>query len=726
MASYDGELVDGLGVSEAVGDGTPLALEATFKGYIPLSATTAVQTITDMTLSTAGTNAVGGSLASGDKCLFVTGWGYYSKSGTLAVSINGTIINPTVLATSTANDFYDALASVETFTVPTTPTEIRFGANVSGVLAAPAQGTNSAGEKGRAYILVFSSELELSGSEVATAVIDGNALPAATLTGSPGAFSFFVATGYASENAWTGRVPASNVIQLYGETYWLLLGWGWEESFTTNTLPGLNSTTGSVSIQMSLAPVGGSSVVLLDDAAADTASVAAESEPALTYGVTFAEALSVDDPTDPGMVLLETLADAIATLAEPALQPSGTTHEEVRDEAFGVLADVVARKGFYIVVDEIVATLATSLADVFKIATAADTVRLTDVVRHLHQIAAVAGDALAASDAAVSALGVRATDQLRLADAPVPVTTYALLVAEALRISERVRTGYTATATDTVIVGYAAMALRALTITERLGVSEVLSPTTSYRLTVAERVRLLDAAIRFFGADASDTIMMTDLVAPLRRTSGAVPEVVTVADSPAGALVLRVTATDTVELDAVQQLQMIFAGTLFDGLSVEAMYVSPTGNFTTWAINTRAGAVTEYTDYAFNSFAKLGNKYIAADSSGLYELAGDDDAGQSIVADIKGGFLQFNSSRFAGMKAAYLGIRGGGEFFLKLEAASGEVYTYKIKTEDMATTKVWIGKGLRHRYLSYELISTGQDFDLESIEFVPMLAQRRV
>ena len=44
----------------------------------------------------------------------------------------------------------------------------------------------------------------------------------------------------------------------------------------------------------------------------------------------------------------------------------------------------------------------------------------------------------------------------------------------------------------------------------------------------------------------------------------------------------------------------------------------------------------------------------------------------------------------------------------------------------MKTTKVNMGKGLRARYFAYELISTGQDFDLDSVEFVPLVAQRRV
>jgi hypothetical protein len=37
-----------------------------------------------------------------------------------------------------------------------------------------------------------------------------------------------------------------------------------------------------------------------------------------------------------------------------------------------------------------------------------------------------------------------------------------------------------------------------------------------------------------------------------------------------------------------------------------------------------------------------------------------------------------------------------------------------------------MGKGLRSRYFAFELVSTGQDFDLDTLEFIPLVADRRV
>jgi hypothetical protein len=44
----------------------------------------------------------------------------------------------------------------------------------------------------------------------------------------------------------------------------------------------------------------------------------------------------------------------------------------------------------------------------------------------------------------------------------------------------------------------------------------------------------------------------------------------------------------------------------------------------------------------------------------------------------------------------------------------------------MRSTKFHMGKGQRSRYFAFELISAGQDFDLDTLEFVPLVVQRRV
>jgi hypothetical protein len=189
--------------------------------------------------------------------------------------------------------------------------------------------------------------------------------------------------------------------------------------------------------------------------------------------------------------------------------------------------------------------------------------------------------------------------------------------------------------------------------------------------------------------------------------------------------VVRVTTVEPVEITATSLLQLLYSQTLNDTIELEVLLRTPQG-VTTWAMNTRTGAVTQYDNFAFNSFAQLGRRYLGAADDGLYELVGDDDEGNPIIATLKSGALQMHETRPHGLRAVYLGINGEGEFFLRLTGGTGETYLYRVQAREMENTKVWTGKGLRHRYLTYELISTGQDFDLDTIEFVPMRPRRRV
>lgn len=163
-------------------------------------------------------------------------------------------------------------------------------------------------------------------------------------------------------------------------------------------------------------------------------------------------------------------------------------------------------------------------------------------------------------------------------------------------------------------------------------------------------------------------------------------------------------------------------------IAVDIRTTQPDGTVTTWAINTRTGAVTEYTGYAFESFVELPDgTYLGAGRDGkLYAMYGNTDDGKAIMADIIGGMLDMGGSRFTGLKAVYLGARAGGRFYLRLTTHNDVVRTYEVTAKPMQTARIDIGKGLRSRYVQWELISTGQDFDLASIEFVPLVMTRRV
>ena len=262
----------------------------------------------------------------------------------------------------------------------------------------------------------------------------------------------------------------------------------------------------------------------------------------------------------------------------------------------------------------------------------------------------------------------------------------------------------------------------------RIGMSDKPVASLKYHLPLSETLRIADIYQRFAGAFLTDGVRMGDVASRAYRAVSTITEFLTLSLTQHYAMAFRVTLKDNVDMSADALLHAVYHMNLTEIIDLDVLYQSPSGTMTAWAINTRTGATTEYQNWDFNSFAQMGTKYIASSATGLYELNGPTDDGLSVVADIMGGFLQPAGQHLGGLKGVYLGQTGQGYWLLKLETGDGREYVYqRLSNPGLMTTKFTIGKGINARYIGWELISVeGQDFDLDAIEFVPMLRTRRV
>ena len=263
-----------------------------------------------------------------------------------------------------------------------------------------------------------------------------------------------------------------------------------------------------------------------------------------------------------------------------------------------------------------------------------------------------------------------------------------------------------------------------------VGVQLVVTTKTTYGVVQTHKIALHDSLARYLTAIMTSAVGVHPVVLQTLQRVASIVSVVGVQPVMSPRLLFQITATSGVDFTDAELLRMIYAGDpLLDGFLISAAYVEPSGGFTTWAVNTRTSAVTEYSNYVFNSFAQMGIQTIGATSKGLYVLSGARDGTANISARMQSGILAIGGAKFTSFKAAYLGMRiddDGTDVFLKLTAGDGRTYTYAVKPQDMMTTKINFGKGLRSRYFSFELTTSGADFDLDGITFVPIVTQRRV
>lgn len=303
--------------------------------------------------------------------------------------------------------------------------------------------------------------------------------------------------------------------------------------------------------------------------------------------------------------------------------------------------------------------------------------------------------------------------------------TYGTVLSQLLKIVDGLVPATTRSISESLTVSSALAAADHVSVIEKLGIADLITGKMTAGVVISEQLSLLDSLTSFFGASVSEVLAVVDTLVSKRRFAPTINETPTISETLDRALLLHVVANENLSITPEQALQMFFSPTLNESMEISGAYLD-SESMTTWVVNVTTGAVSEYSNFNFNSFARVGQKYIAASSTGIYELDGDTDAGADIIARIKGGMMQIGQSKFSSFKGIYLGVRGGGDFVLKIETGDGKTFVYSVEAKTMQTTRVHHGKGLRARYFSYELISTGQDFDLDSIEFVPLVAQRRV
>lgn len=375
---------------------------------------------------------------------------------------------------------------------------------------------------------------------------------------------------------------------------------------------------------------------------------------------------------------------------------------------------------------ETVGTELTQVVSRARLVEALDDLGVTAVPIDTKGVNAPASDTIGASDVTTADWGLVVAQQLGLLDDPAAQTTYGIVLADTAATAERVLGGQPVTVSQAVGLASVLQVQTAVTVTQGLGLAGLFVDTARYGLTLSQIVRLADSLRNFFGGDVSETVGISTVLAGVKQAPGTLSETIGLAQAQTPYLILRMTAADSVAIDDADVLRMLFAPVVAEGVEISAAYLNPGESFTTWAMNTRTGAVTEYSNFVFNSFGKIGDIYLGASDDGLYALSGDNDAGTDIIARLKSGFAQFAGSKFTLFKGIYLGVRGEGDFVLRLTTGDDKTYNYTVSTRNQRTTKVHIGKGLRARYFAFELISEGQDFDFDSIEFVPLVADRRV
>ncbi len=140
-------------------------------------------------------------------------------------------------------------------------------------------------------------------------------------------------------------------------------------------------------------------------------------------------------------------------------------------------------------------------------------------------------------------------------------------------------------------------------------------------------------------------------------------------------------------------------------------------------------SVSTYSNYNFTGSCKFNNEYLFINREGLYKYGGEMDEDNYITAKVQTSALDFNTSNLKQVPYFYIGVTNSNKLLLKLSVDGKATVYYRLnkKTQYLSNQKISIGKGLIGRYFQFELITEDNtDFNMESIEFTPLILKRKL
>lgn len=271
-------------------------------------------------------------------------------------------------------------------------------------------------------------------------------------------------------------------------------------------------------------------------------------------------------------------------------------------------------------------------------------------------------------------------------------------------------------------------------LTDALVVTGAASSTLQALSMLADVLALDDDMRSVYASDLSDTVAVGDVASHLLRALSSMSDALALDDTAAPRALVSIPLTDAVAVGDTPLTTAAVANALRDGVALFVTLRIDGGTFSGFAMNTANKAVSEYSNWPFESFAKVGNSYYAAKADGVYLLEGDDDDGEAIAARVRTALLNLMGGKMARVPEAYVGYRSTGQLVMKVvvtgKTGVKDEYWYEMveQTADaMREGRFKFGRGLKSVYWQFELCNkAGADFELDNIRLHPIELDRRI
>ena len=417
------------------------------------------------------------------------------------------------------------------------------------------------------------------------------------------------------------------------------------------------------------------------------------------------------------------LSDAITNLIKIILGESFTLND-----ASLIYHKIIAR------LKEVLSLAAAPSTHLEVFSTAEDTLILKDVLKSLSQF--LLGESFTLSDDAFSYRKFisRLREILAVADSQdiqLEVFTTAL---EALTLTDAIKILARWTLGETLSFSEQSAALRALRM--QLGTSVALRSETVSTVMIAqsllETLVAVDVAAFVRQASASEVLALTDALQMAIRTSLHAPETLNVLDEISSSLVVLRTASEDVAFEGLTASTLVMSLLAGERLAFIGRLVLGEEAFSAWVLNTDTLGSTSYSQFPMLAMTTHQGRTFGITETGLYELTGETDDGESIQAVIETGDLSFALHADKSIPRAYLYLWTDGVMRLRTVSSqrgcrSEAWYNINFMSGDDEQARiVQLARGVRGTTWQFQIENVaGCDFDLRGAEVLPVVLNKR-
>ena len=310
-------------------------------------------------------------------------------------------------------------------------------------------------------------------------------------------------------------------------------------------------------------------------------------------------------------------------------------------------------------------------------------------------------------------------------------STFNGTVIQSLNLIDRLRVSWLLVAEESLQLSATELpvAKKVSRIAERLTALGISSGGLSAGATAAVIVSLSDVFSSGKGGSVSESLTASEAILAQAAFMLVQVEEITMSAMANYSGMIRAVLSETVTLSSSFTLNQILNNLIEEGISFTISFGLGDQTYSGWVMNTRNNAVTEYDNYPFNSFTKIGQTYYGANSSGLYALDGDTDDGDEILASATLGIMDFSGETKTLLGDCFLALRSDGEVLIKIKSDDNIERWYKISSTDdvLGDKRAKPAKGVKSRYWTFTLENIdGSDFEITEFTLIPVSLKRRL